>query len=69
MNVRTGFLDHENMGQETKTGFLSQILRKLWDIAHLAQTAIFVFVYHGKVAQGCCRCTFCFILEHVNCES
>ena len=43
LNVRTGFLDNENMGKDTKTDFLSQILRKLLFLeylAHLAQTAI-----------------------------
>ena len=43
LNVKTGILDPENMGKETKSDFLSQILRKLWGIeylAHLARTAI-----------------------------
>ena len=43
INVRTGFLDPENMGKDTKIDFLSQILRKLLGIeylAHLAQTTI-----------------------------
>ena len=46
INVRTGFLDPENMSKGTKIDFLSQILRKLWGIeylAHLAQTAILFF--------------------------
>ena len=36
------------MGKDTKSDFLSQILRKLWGIkylAHLAQTAISFFAY------------------------
>ena len=48
LNVRTGFLDPKNMGKDTKTVFLSQILRKLWSIeylAHLAQTTILIFAY------------------------
>ena len=48
LNVRTGFLDHENMHKGTKTDFLSQILRKLWAIEYialLAQTAILIFAY------------------------
>ena len=44
-NVRTGFLYSENMGKDTKTDFLSQILRKLWGVEHLAQTAILFFGY------------------------
>ena len=46
LNVKTGFLDPENMGKDTKSDFLSQILRKLWGIeyrAHLAQMAISFF--------------------------
>ena len=48
LNVKTCFLDPENMGKDTKSDFLSQILRKLWGIeylAHLAQTAISFFAY------------------------
>ena len=48
INVRIGFLDPENMGKDTKTDFLSQILRKLWDIeylAHLPQTALLFIAY------------------------
>ena len=48
LNVKTGFLDPENTGKDTKSDFLSQILRKLWGIeyfAHLAQTAISFFAY------------------------
>ena len=48
LNVNTGFLDPENMGKDTKSDFLSQILRKLWGIeylAHLAQTDISFFAY------------------------
>ena len=47
-NVRTGFLDPENMGKDTKTDFLSQILRTLWGIeylAHLAHLALSFFAY------------------------
>ena len=46
VNVRTGFLDPENMGKYTQIDFLSQIIRKLWGIeylAHLGQTAIIYF--------------------------
>ena len=48
MNVRTGFLNPENMGKDKKIDFLSQTLRKLWGIkylASLAQTAILFFAY------------------------
>ena len=48
INVKTGFLDPKNMGKDTKSDFLSQILRKLWGIeylAHLAQMAISCFAY------------------------
>ena len=48
LNVRTGFLDPENMGKDTNSDFLSQILGMLWGIeylAHLAQTAISIFAY------------------------
>ena len=46
--VKTGFLNPDNMGKDTKSDFLSQILRKLWGteyLAHLAQTAISFFAY------------------------
>ena len=36
LNVRTGFLDPENMGKGPKIDFLSQILRKLWGTEYLA---------------------------------
>ena len=48
LNVKPGFYDLENMGKDTKSDFLSQILRKLWGIeypAHLGQTAISFFAY------------------------
>ena len=48
INIRTGFLDLENLDKGTKIDFLSQILRKLWGIeylARLAQTAISFFAY------------------------
>ena len=48
INVKTFFLEPENMGEDTKFDFLSQILRKLWGIeylAYLAQTAISFFAY------------------------
>ena len=48
LNVRTGFLDPESMGKDTKSDFLSQLSRKLLGIeflAHLAQTAISLFAY------------------------
>ena len=51
LNVKTGFLDPDNMGKDTKSDFVSQILKKLWDIeyliliTHLAQTAISFFAY------------------------
>ena len=48
LNVKTGLFDPEHMGKDTKSDFLSQILRKLWGIkylAHLAQTAISFFAY------------------------
>ena len=48
LNVKPGFLDRENMGKNTKSHFLSPILRKLWGIeyvAHLAQAAISFFAY------------------------
>ena len=48
LNIKTGFLDPENMGKDTKIDFLSQILRKLWGLeclAHFAQTGILFFAY------------------------
>ena len=48
LNVRTGFLDAEKMGKDTKCDFLSQILKTLWGfeyLAYLAQTAISFFAY------------------------
>ena len=48
LNIRTGFLDPENMGKDAKTDFLSYMLRKLWGIeylAHLARTAISFFAH------------------------
>ena len=54
------------MGKDTKIDFLSQILRKLWGSAHLAQTDIFFFVY-VKVAQGHWSVTF-LILVHMLCQ-
>ena len=42
------FRDNDNMGKDTQTDFLSQILRKLFGIeyfAHLALTAIIFFAY------------------------
>ena len=39
LNVKTGFLDSENMGKDTNSDFLSQILRKLWGIEYLAHLA------------------------------
>ena len=49
INVRTGFLDLENMGKGTKIDFLSQILiRKLWSIeflVQLPQIAFLIFAY------------------------
>ena len=39
LNVKTDFLDPENMGKDTKSDFLSQILRKLWGIEYLANFA------------------------------
>ena len=48
LKVKPGFHDPENMGKDTKSDFLSQILRKLWGIeylAHLAQTSISFFAY------------------------
>ena len=48
LNVKTVFLDPENMGKDRKSDFLSQILRTLWGIeylAHLAQMAISFFAY------------------------
>ena len=56
LNVKTSFLDPENMGKDTKSDFLSQILRKLWGIeylARLAQTAISFFAYmREKLLKG-----------------
>ena len=56
LNVETDFLDLENMGKDTKSDFLSQILRKLWGteyLAHLAQTAISFFAYMtDKLLKG-----------------
>ena len=59
------------MGKDTKTDFLSQILRKLWGLeylAHLAQMAILFFcLYDRNVSQGCCSGTF-LILVHKICQ-
>ena len=71
LNVKTGFLDPEDMGRDTKADFLSHILRKLWGteyLAHLAQTGHFIFcLYDRKVAQGCWSGTF-LILIHMICQ-
>ena len=48
LDIKSGFLDPENMGKDTESDFLSQILRKLWGIeylAHLAQMAISFSAY------------------------
>ena len=56
MNLRTCFLDPENMGKETKIDFLSQILRKLWTIeylCHLSQIDNLFFAYRTeKLLKG-----------------
>ena len=56
LNVKTGFLYPENMGKDTKSDFLSQILRTLWGIenrAHLTQMAISCFAYmREKLLKG-----------------
>ena len=66
LNVRNGFLDPENMGKDTKTDFLSQILRKLWDteyLAYLAQTAFSFFAYMTeKLLKGAGVAVFWFSL-------
>ena len=70
LNVKTGFLDPENMGKDTKSDFLSQILRKLWGnrIEYLAHLAQFILcLYDRKVAQGCWSGTF-LILIHMICQ-
>ena len=63
--VRTGFLDPGNMGKNTKSDFLSQILRKLWGIeylTHLAQTAISFFAFMTeKLLKGDGVALFCFL--------
>ena len=49
IKCKNGFLDPENICKDTKSDFLSQILRMLWGIeyrAHLAQTAISFFAYN-----------------------
>ena len=46
IEYKSNFLDSENMDKDTKSDFLSQIVRKLWGfeyLAHLAQTAISFF--------------------------
>ena len=51
LNVRTGFLDPEKMGKDTKFYILSQILRTLWGneyLAHLAQTPFHVLLIWQK---------------------
>ena len=45
INIRDGFLDTENMGKGTKIDFLSQIIRKVWSLARLAQMNILFFAY------------------------
>ena len=73
------------MSKGTKTGCLSQILRKLWGIeylAYLAQASILFFAYMtkkflkgaGVKVVGLCSCTFlilvCMICPvHVNTNS
>ena len=57
------------MDKDTKSDFLSQILRKLWGIeylAHLAQTAISFFAYMTeKLLKGA---GVALILIHMICE-
>ena len=71
VNVKTGFLDPENMGKDTKSDFPSQILRKLWGIEYLAhsdQTAISFFAYlTEKLLKGAGVGTF-LILIHMICH-
>ena len=55
LNVRTGFLDPENMGKDTKTDFLSQILRKLWGIEYLAHLAQMPFHFLLIWQKSCPR--------------
>ena len=70
LNVRTGFLDPVNMGKDTKSDFLSQILRKLWSIeylAHLAQTTILLFAYMTEKLAMSAGVQF-LILIHMICQ-
>ena len=62
LNVKTGFLDPENMGKDTKSDFLSQISCSFDSDSH------FMFcLYDRKVAQGCWSGTF-LILIHMICQ-
>ena len=59
------------MGKDTKSDFLSQILRKLWGIehlGHLAQTAIFFFAYMTEKLLSCVGAAFFLILLHIICH-
>ena len=70
-NVRTGFLDPEKMGKDTKSDFLSQILRKLWGVeylAHLAQTAILFFAYMTEKLRKSAGVALFLILIHMICQ-
>ena len=50
LNVKTGFLDPQNMGKDTKSDFLSQILRKLWGTVNPLYLASIIFsVFMPKV--------------------
>ena len=58
------------MGKDTKSDFLSQILRKLWGteyLAHLAQTAISFFAYMTEKLLKGAGVTF-LILIHMICQ-
>ena len=71
LNARTGFLDPENMGKDTKTDFLSQILRKLLGIeylAHLAQKAISLFAYMTEKLLKSAGVALLLILVHMICH-
>ena len=71
LQLKTGFLDPENMGKDTKSDFLSQILRKLWGIEYpcsFVSDGHFIFcLYDRNVAQGCWSGTF-LILIHMICQ-
>ena len=71
MNVRTGFLDTENMGKDTKNWLsITNINEVIWYCisCSFGSDGHFLFcVYYRKVAQWCWSGTF-LILIHMICK-